>query len=103
MLAIDSSLKSLSSEMKGFLFFAGSLLRWSVKEPRQFLLLHAYVLLVYTLAFSIESIWGNGLGLTITFGALAPLSFWICKGLPLDCLDYKSAIIREVHEGALND
>ena len=76
--------------MKGFLFFAGSLLRWAPQKPKEFLLLHAYILLVYGLTYI-----SNGSGLIFTLGMCAPLFLAIYQGLPLDCLDYKSAIDRE--------
>ena len=76
--------------MKGLLFFAGSLLRWPPKKPKQFLYFHAYIIFIYGLT----SIF-NGSGFVFTAGMLAPLFFAIYQGLPLDCLDYKSAISRE--------
>ncbi len=81
--------------MKGFLFFAGSLLQWPGKEPRQFLYFHGYVLIVYFVAFLASLSQANLAGLIYTSGAIAPLMFAISKGLPLDCLDYKAAITRE--------
>jgi len=76
--------------MKGFLFFAGSLLRWPPQNPKQFLFFHLYILFVYSITYLF-----NGSGLILTLGIFAPLFFAIYQGLPLDCLNYKSAISRE--------
>ena len=77
--------------MKGFLFFTGSLLQWPPKKPRQFLLFHGYIIVIYGLT----SLASQGEGLIFTVGMCAPLFLAIYRGLPLDCLDYKSAISRE--------
>ena len=76
--------------MKGFLFFAGSTLRWAPQKPQEFILFHSYLLMIYGLTYIF-----NGSGLILTIGMLAPLFFAISQGLPLDCLDYESAIGRE--------
>ena len=81
--------------MKGFLFFAGSLVRWSVNKPRQFLLLHGYILLVYALGSLIDLSIGKGSGLILSMGAIAPMALAIYRGLPLDCLNFESVINRE--------
>ena len=77
--------------MKGFLFFAGSLLRWPPQQPQQFLLFHAYIGLVYLLTYFASS----AQGFIFTLGMFMPLFLAIIKGLPLDCLDYQAAMIRE--------
>ncbi len=81
--------------MKGFLYFLGTLLQWPVKKTNQFLLLHAYWLLIYGLAYFVSSTANAGYGLILVLGALGPLFLVISKGLPLNCLDYKAAIDRE--------
>ena len=88
-------MKGLDSQIKGFLFFAGSLLRWPPKEPRQFLLFHFYILVIYAL----HSL--TGLGFFLVAGALGPMVWAICQGLPLDCLAYEAALEREVSSTSL--
>ena len=80
---------------KGFLFFAGSLVRWTVLKPREFLVALIYTALIHgiTLVGITNSI--NGGGFIFTVGVVGPLLLAIYKGLPLDCLDYKSAIQKE--------
>ncbi len=87
--------------MKGFLFFLGSLIRWPVKDSQSFLYFHAYIILVYVFAYFARLLSFDATGLIITVGALGPISFAIYKGLPLDCLDYKAAINREL-DSAIN-
>ena len=85
-------LKGLDSQINGFLFFAGSLLRWPPQNPKQFLYFHIYILLIYFL------FWTTGLGLLLVIGALGPLCLAISKGLNVDCLSYEAAISREFPE-----
>ena len=82
--------------MKGFFFFLGSIFRWPVQRPNQFLTLHLYFIAIYSLSFLIKNIGFNFSNLILTSGMIAPLGYLICNGLPLDCLDYKSAIKREL-------
>ena len=82
--------------MKGVLFFLGSIFRWPVQKTNEFLIFHAYLLGIYGLTFILRNI---GLGFTnliFTVGLMAPIGYLIYNGLPLDCLDYKSAIEREL-------
>ncbi len=65
-------------------------MRWPPQKPREFALFHAYILVIYGLTYI-----ANGSGLIFTLGMCAPLFFAINQGLPLDCLDYKSAMSRE--------
>ncbi len=88
-------MESLGSYLKGFLFFSGSVLQWPGKDPKQFLYFHGYILIVYFIAFIAGLAQSNLDGLIYTAGAIAPIMFAISKGLPLDCLDYKAAIVRE--------
>ncbi len=81
--------------MKGFLFFTGSLLRWPAKQPRLFLYMHLYILILRFFDYFIGSYSVNGLGLIFTVSVLWPLFLAIFRGLPVDCLDYKAAIARE--------
>jgi len=82
--------------MKGVLFFLGSIFRWPVQKTNEFLIFHAYIFGIYGITFILRNI---GLGFTnliFTVGFVAPIGYLIFKGLPLDCLDYKSAIKREL-------
>ena len=82
--------------MKGFLFFLGSIFRWPVKNTKEFLLLHVYLLGIYGITFLLKSIGLEVYNLIFTVGFMAPIGYLIYKGLPLDCLNYKSAIKREL-------
>ena len=82
--------------MKGFLFFLGSIFRWPVQKTNQFLILHLYFIAIYGLTFFIKNIGFNFSNLILTSGMIAPIGYLIYNGLPLDCLDYKSAIKREL-------
>ena len=83
---------NLDSQIKGFLFFTGSLLRWPPQKPREFIYLHLYIVFIYIM------FWSSGLGLFLVIGALGPLCFAISKGLSTDCLSYEAAIAREFSE-----
>tara|TARA_Y100001968_G_scaffold280546_1_gene277093 strand:- start:841 stop:1104 length:264 start_codon:yes stop_codon:yes gene_type:complete len=83
-------------EIKGFLFFLGSLLRWPVQSPKEFLYFHLYIIGLYAATFFIKLFSAGASSFIFTVGVLAPLMLLIYKGLPLDCLNYKSAIKREV-------
>ncbi len=85
-------------EIKGFLFFCGSLLRWPALNTKYFMLFHAYILAVYAITYSAKSISVNASVFLFTVSVLSPLMIAIGKGLPLDCLNYKSAIERENSE-----
>ena len=82
--------------MKGVLFFLGSILRWPAQNAREFILLHLYLLGIYGLTFLIKNIGLEFYNFIFTVGLVAPLGYLICNGLPLDCLNYKSAIRREI-------
>ena len=82
-------------EMKGFLFFCGSLLRWPAQSPKKFLYLHLYILMIYLITYLSRVFSLNASYLLFTAGVLGPIMYAIYRGLPLDCLDYKSAIKRE--------
>ena len=82
--------------MKGFLFFLGSIFRWPVEKTNEFLILHIYLLGIYGLTFLLRNIGLSLSNLVFTVGLVAPIGYLIYNGLPLDCLDYKSAIKREL-------
>ena len=82
--------------MKGVLFFLGSIFRWPVQKTNEFLILHIYLLGVYGITFLLRNIGLDFSNLIFTIGLVAPLAYLIYNGLPLDCLDYKSAIKREL-------
>ena len=82
--------------MKGILFFLGSIFRWPVQNTKQFLILHAYLLVVYGITFILRNFGLELSNLIFTVGLIAPIGYLIYNGLPLDCLDYKSVIKREL-------
>ena len=82
--------------MKGLLFFLGSIFRWPVQNTRQFLILHVYFLGIYGITFLLKRFGIDASNLVFTVGLMAPIGYLISNGLPLDCLDYKSAIKREL-------
>jgi len=82
--------------MKGVLFFLGSIFRWPIQKTNEFLISHIYLLGVYAITFLLKNI-GLGISnLVFTVGLVAPIGYLIYNGLPLDCLNYKSAIKREL-------
>ena len=82
--------------MKGVLFFLGSIFRWPVQNTKDFLILHAYLLGIYGMTFLMRNIGLEISNLIFTAGLIAPIAYLIYNGLPLDCLNYKSAIEREL-------
>ena len=82
--------------MKGVLFFLGSIFRWPVQNTKEFFILHVYLLGIYALTYLLRNFGIEASNLVFTVGLMAPISYLIFNGLPLDCLDYKSAIKREL-------
>ena len=82
--------------MKGVLFFLGSTFRWPVQKTNEFLLLHIYLLGIYGITFLLRNIGLSFSNFVFTVGLVAPILYLIYNGLPLDCLNYKSAIKREL-------
>jgi len=82
--------------MKGVLFFLGSIFRWPVQNTKEFVVLHVYLLGIYGTTFLLRNIGLEVSNLIFTVGIMSPFGYLIYKGLPLDCLDYKSAIKREL-------
>ena len=82
--------------MKSVLFFLGSIFRWPVQKTNEFLLMHVYLLGIYGVTFLLRNIGLNFSNLIFTVGLVAPIGYLIGNGLPLDCLNYKSAIKREL-------
>ena len=70
--------------------------RWPVQKTNEFLILHVYLLGIYGITFILRNIGLNISNLIFTVGLIAPLGYLIYNGLPLDCLNYKSAIKREL-------
>ena len=83
--------------MKGVLFFLGSTFRWPVQNPNEFLIFHVYLLGIYGITFLLRNIGLGFSNLIFTVGLVAPIGYLIYNGLPLDCLNYKSAIKRELN------
>ncbi len=82
--------------MKGVLFFLGSIFRWPAQKPNEFFILHSYLLGIYGITFLLRNIGFDLSNLIFTVGLVAPIGYLIYDGLPLDCLNYKSAIEREL-------
>ena len=82
--------------MKGVLFFLGSIFRWPVKNTKDFFILHVYLLGIYGITFLLRNLGLSFSNLIFTVGSVAPIGYLIYNGLPLDCLNYKSAIKREL-------
>ncbi len=82
--------------MKGVLFFLGSIFRWPVQKTNEFLIFHLYLLGIYGFTFLLRNLGLSFSNLIFTVGLVAPIAYLIYNGLPLDCLDYKSAIKREL-------
>ena len=82
--------------MKAVLFFLGSVFRWPVQNTKDFLILHVYLLGIYGITFLLRNVGLDFSNFVFTIGLIAPISYLIYNGLPLDCLDYKSAIKREL-------
>ena len=82
--------------MKGVLFFLGSIFRWPVQKTNEFLIFHLYLLGIYGFTFLLRNVGVSFSNLIFTVGLVAPIGYLIYNGLPLDCLDYKSAIKREL-------
>ena len=82
--------------MKGVLFFLGSIFRWPVQKTNEFLIFHLYLLGIYGFTFLLRNLELSFSNLIFTVGLVAPIGYLIYNGLPLDCLDYKSAIEREL-------
>ena len=83
--------------MKGVLFFLGSTFRWPVQNTKGFLILHVYLLGIYGITFLLRNLGLELSKLIFTVGLIAPMGYLIYNGLPLDCLNYKSAIKRELN------
>ena len=82
--------------MKGFLFFLGSIFRWPVQKTNEFFIFHVYLLGIYGITFLLRNVGLSFSNLIFTVGLVAPIGYLIYNGLPLDCLNYKSAIKREL-------
>jgi len=82
--------------MTGFLYFLGNTLRWPALKPKEFISLHAYLLIIYLITFILGQNGVEQAKLVFTIGILAPLLIAIGQGLPINCLDYKSALLKEL-------
>ncbi len=89
------NLTQIYLKMKGVLFFLGTVIRSMAIKPSQFFYFHGYILLIYLITYLAEI---NSLGaykLIFTIGVTGPLLLAIYRGLPLDCLNYEKAILKE--------
>tara|TARA_Y100000589_G_scaffold129107_1_gene122892 strand:+ start:481 stop:738 length:258 start_codon:yes stop_codon:yes gene_type:complete len=83
--------------MTGFLYFLGNTLRWPALKPKEFISLHAYLTVIYLITFILGRNGVSQANLVFTIGILAPLLISIGQGLPVDCLDYKTALLKELN------
>ena len=81
--------------MTGFLYFLGNTLRWPALKPKEFFSLHAYFSIIYLITFILRTNHVYQSNLVFTLGILAPLLIAIGQGLPIDCLDLKSSLLKE--------
>ena len=82
--------------MTGFFYFLGNTLRWPALKPKEFLSLHSYIAFIYLITFALSKNQVSQANLVFTLGILAPLLIAIGQGLPIDCLDYKKALLKEL-------
>ena len=82
--------------MTGLLYFLGNTLRWPALKPKEFLSLHLYLTFIYLITFALSHNDINQANLVFTVGMLTPLLVAIGQGLPTDCLDYKTALLKEL-------
>jgi|GEM_PF-504130 hypothetical protein len=87
--------------MKAFLFFLGSAIRWMGREPSRFLYFHLYLASVYLFTYFARSGSSDVYRLIFIVGILSPFLIAINRGLPLDCLDFDSAIKKETGDSGL--
>ena len=81
--------------MTGFLYFLGNTLRWPALKPKEFFSLHAYFSIIYLITFILSTNHVDQSNLVFTLGILAPLLIAIGQGLPIDCLDLNSSLLKE--------
>ena len=84
--------------MTGFLYFLGNSLRWPALKPKEFFSLHAYLITIYLITFILNKSGINLSNLVFTLGILTPLLIAIGQGLPTDCLDFKTVLLKELNE-----
>ena len=64
-------------------------------KPKEFFSLHAYFSIIYLITFTLSKNHVGQSNLVFTLGILAPLLIAIGQGLPIDCLDLKSSLLKE--------
>tara|TARA_B100000945_G_scaffold274231_1_gene237538 strand:+ start:242 stop:499 length:258 start_codon:yes stop_codon:yes gene_type:complete len=82
--------------MTGFLYFLGNTLRWPALKPKEFFTLHAYFTVIYLLTFALSKNDVSQSSLVFTLGILGPLLIAIGQGLPINCLDFKTSLKKEL-------
>ena len=85
--------------MKGVFFFFGTVIRLMVLNPKQFFYFHGYLLVVYLITYMAKINSLDSYKLIFTVGMIGPLFLAISRGLPLDCLNYEKAILKENKQG----
>ena len=82
--------------MTGFLYFLGNTLRWPALKPKEFFTLHAYFTVIYLLTYTLSKNNVSQSSLVFTLGILGPLLIAIGQGLPINCLDFKTSLKKEL-------
>ncbi|WP_162465533.1 hypothetical protein [Prochlorococcus marinus] len=65
-------------------------------KPSRFIVFHTYISFIYLVMYVAKTSSFDGYGLLFTSLVLAPLFLAIYGGLPVDCLNYQTAISREL-------
>jgi len=65
-------------------------------KPSVFFVFHIYVAFIYFITFIVKSNSLDGDGLIFTLLITSPFLLAINRGLPLDCLNYETAVRREI-------
>ena len=87
--------------MNGLLFFLGTSIRRLANTPKESGIILAYYSSLDGFGRLIDFSAIPVSGLLFTAAFFYPIFQAISKGLPLDCLDYKSAIAREIKTKSL--
>ncbi len=82
--------------MKAFLFFLGSAIRWMGNDPSRFLYFHLYLTCVYVFTYFAKLGSTDIYRFVFIVGIITPVLISINRGLPLDCLNFESAIKKEL-------
>tara|TARA_B100001250_G_scaffold408852_2_gene432005 strand:+ start:379 stop:642 length:264 start_codon:yes stop_codon:yes gene_type:complete len=82
--------------MKGVLFFLGTLIRSMALNPSRFFYFHGYISFVYVITYLAKVNSLDAYRLIFMLGIIVPILLAIYRGLPIDCLNYEKAIVKEL-------